>query len=101
MYGTIRMHQEREYPEHVSGTRLANPDFIALARAYGYAGVRVTRTARIRAGAAGRARAQSGHADRESCSTRMSSARAATLSSIRDKALQEMTGQVTRPVKRR
>jgi acetolactate synthase-1/2/3 large subunit len=34
-YGTIRMHQEREYPERVSGTDLANPDFAALARAYG------------------------------------------------------------------
>jgi acetolactate synthase-1/2/3 large subunit len=45
MYGTIRMHQEREYPRNVSGTELANPDFAALARAYGYAGVRITRTA--------------------------------------------------------
>ncbi|NBQ87023.1 MAG: thiamine pyrophosphate-binding protein [Betaproteobacteria bacterium] len=45
MYGTIRMHQEREYPAHVSGSQLANPDFAALARAYGYAGVRITRTA--------------------------------------------------------
>ena len=45
MYGTIRMHQEREYPERVSGTPLANPDFVGLARAYGYAGVRITRTA--------------------------------------------------------
>jgi acetolactate synthase I/II/III large subunit len=34
-YGTIRMHQEREYPERVSGTALNNPDFAALARAYG------------------------------------------------------------------
>jgi acetolactate synthase-1/2/3 large subunit len=34
-YGTIRMHQEREYPERTSGTDLANPDFAALARAYG------------------------------------------------------------------
>jgi acetolactate synthase I/II/III large subunit len=34
-YGTIRMHQEREYPGRVSGTRLHNPDFAALARAYG------------------------------------------------------------------
>ncbi len=41
-YGTIRMHQEREYPTHVSGSELANPDFAALARAYGYAGVRIT-----------------------------------------------------------
>jgi acetolactate synthase-1/2/3 large subunit len=35
MYGTIRMHQEREYPGRVSGTALTNPDFAALARAYG------------------------------------------------------------------
>ena len=44
MYGTIRMHQEREYPQHVSGSALHNPDFAALARAFGYAGVRITRT---------------------------------------------------------
>ncbi|HEY8357695.1 MAG TPA: thiamine pyrophosphate-dependent enzyme, partial [Ramlibacter sp.] len=49
MYGTIRMHQEREYPERVHGTQLANPDFPALARAYGYAGVRITRTAEFEA----------------------------------------------------
>jgi acetolactate synthase-1/2/3 large subunit len=34
-YGTIRMHQEREFPGRVSGTRLRNPDFAALGRAYG------------------------------------------------------------------
>jgi acetolactate synthase I/II/III large subunit len=45
MFGTIRMHQEREFPGHVSGSALLNPDFAALARAYGYAGVRITRTA--------------------------------------------------------
>jgi acetolactate synthase-1/2/3 large subunit len=44
MYGTIRMHQEREYPEHVAGTELANPDFVGLAKAYGYAGARITKT---------------------------------------------------------
>ncbi|WP_322470641.1 thiamine pyrophosphate-binding protein [Hydrogenophaga sp. SNF1] len=44
-YGTIRMHQEREYPARVSGSNLNNPDFAALARAYGYAGERVERTA--------------------------------------------------------
>jgi acetolactate synthase I/II/III large subunit len=46
MYGTIRMHQEREYPTHVeaAGTVLANPDFVALAKAYGYEGTRITRT---------------------------------------------------------
>jgi acetolactate synthase-1/2/3 large subunit len=47
MYGTIRMHQEREYPRHVSGSQLRNPDFAALAVAYGYAGVRITRTAQF------------------------------------------------------
>jgi acetolactate synthase-1/2/3 large subunit len=34
-YGTIRMHQERDYPERISATRLANPDFAKLAEAYG------------------------------------------------------------------
>jgi acetolactate synthase I/II/III large subunit len=43
-YGTIRMHQEREYPHNVSGSNLRNPDFAALARAYGYVGVRITHT---------------------------------------------------------
>jgi acetolactate synthase-1/2/3 large subunit len=45
MYGTIRMHQERTFPGHVHGTTLANPDFAALARAYGAHGETVTRTA--------------------------------------------------------
>jgi acetolactate synthase-1/2/3 large subunit len=44
MFGTIRMHQEREYPTHETGSRLQNPDFVALAKAYGYAGVRITQT---------------------------------------------------------
>jgi len=35
MYGTIRMHQEREYPGRISGTELQNPDFAAYARAFG------------------------------------------------------------------
>ena len=44
MFGTIRMHQEREYPARVQGTALANPDFAALARAYGAHGETVART---------------------------------------------------------
>ena len=44
MYGTIRMHQEREYPARVSGTELQNPDFAALARAYGAFGEMVDTT---------------------------------------------------------
>jgi len=43
-YGTIRMHQEREYPGRVAGTALVNPDFAALARAYGAWGATVERT---------------------------------------------------------
>jgi acetolactate synthase I/II/III large subunit len=43
-YGTIRMHQERDYPGRVSGTNLKNPDFAALARAYGGHGETVEKT---------------------------------------------------------
>ena len=45
MYGTIRMHQEREYPERVFGTRLHNPDFAKYAEAFGGFGAKVTHTA--------------------------------------------------------
>ncbi len=44
MYGTIRMHQEREYPGRVSATALKNPDFAAYARAFGGHGETVRRT---------------------------------------------------------
>ncbi|MEZ5830441.1 MAG: thiamine pyrophosphate-binding protein [Dongiaceae bacterium] len=43
-YGTIRMHQERTYPGRVSGTDLVNPDFVALAHAYGAHGELVQQT---------------------------------------------------------
>ena len=45
MYGTIRMHQEREYPGRVTGTDLKNPDFAAYARAFGGHGETVQATA--------------------------------------------------------
>jgi acetolactate synthase-1/2/3 large subunit len=44
LYGTIRMHQEREYPGRVYGTELKNPDFAAYARAFGGHGETVERT---------------------------------------------------------
>lgn len=44
IYGTIRAHQERHYPARVSGTTMLNPDFSALARAYGFHAERVERT---------------------------------------------------------
>ena len=45
IYGTIRAHQEREYPGRVCGTTMENPDFVALVRAYGIHAERVERTA--------------------------------------------------------
>ncbi len=59
MYGTIRMHQEREYPGNVHGTTLVTPDFAAYAKAFGAHGEVVERTADFapafaRAQAAGR-----------------------------------------------
>jgi acetolactate synthase-1/2/3 large subunit len=46
-YGTIRMHQERHYPSRISGTDLVNPDFAALARAYGAHGELIETTAQF------------------------------------------------------
>jgi acetolactate synthase I/II/III large subunit len=87
MYGTIRMHQEREYPHHQSGSHLQNPDFAALAQAYGYAGVRITRTDEFEAALSDAlARAQGTlievMLDPEVITTR------GTLSAIRDAAVQ-------------
>jgi acetolactate synthase-1/2/3 large subunit len=44
MYGSIRMHQEKEYPGRVHATALENPDFVALARAFGGYGEQVLET---------------------------------------------------------
>ena len=86
MYGTIRMHQEREYPHHLSGSQLQNPDFAALAQAYGYNGVRITHTAEfepafVQALASDRGTVIEVMLDPEVITTR------ATLSAIRDAAL--------------
>jgi acetolactate synthase-1/2/3 large subunit len=45
MYGTIRMHQEREYPNRIVGTTLLNPDFAAYARSFGAEGYTIEATA--------------------------------------------------------
>ncbi len=45
VYGTIRMHQQLAYPDRPHGTALDNPDFVALARAFGAHGVRIETTA--------------------------------------------------------
>jgi acetolactate synthase-1/2/3 large subunit len=46
-YGTIRMHQERHYPNRVHGTQLTNPDFAAVAQSFGAHGEVVTTTAQF------------------------------------------------------
>jgi acetolactate synthase-1/2/3 large subunit len=58
IYGTIRMHQEREFPGRVSATTLRNPDFATYAKAFGGFGVTVEKTADF--GVAFRAAADSG-----------------------------------------
>ena len=88
MYGTIRMHQERDYPSHVHGTALKNPDFAALAKAYGLHAETVTSTRDIR-GAIKRCIDQNSASlihikvDPEAITTRT------TLTAIRNKAMSE------------
>lgn len=48
-YGTIRAHQEREFPGHLSGTELVNPDFVAFAKSFGAHGWKVETLAEFQA----------------------------------------------------
>jgi acetolactate synthase-1/2/3 large subunit len=85
MYGTIRMHQEREHPERVIGTGLTSPDFVALGHALGAYAERVTRTeafapAMARAMASGRAALIELVTDPDQISTRT------TIAALRQKA---------------
>jgi acetolactate synthase-1/2/3 large subunit len=86
MYGTIRMHQEREYPTRVHGTELKNPDFAAYARAFGGHGETVESTADFapafeRALAAGKPAIIHLKTDPEALTSRM------TLSKLRETSL--------------
>ena len=86
LYGTIRMHQEREYPGRVFGTDLRNPDFAAYARAFGGHGETVERTedfapAFARAVASGRPAIVELKIDPDAITP------ATTLSAIREKAV--------------
>ena len=86
MYGTIRMHQEREYPTRVSGTEIHNPDYASWAKAYGVYAAKVERSEDF-AAAFDEAMSSGGPAllelsiDPEALTTR------ATLSDIRGQAL--------------
>jgi len=88
MYGTIRMHQEREYPARVYGTALQNPDFVKLAQAYGCHAERVTHTEQF-AGAVARALACGSAALIELVIDPQAITAAQTIDEIRSKALQE------------
>jgi len=86
MFGTIRMHQEREYPTRVYGTDLKNPDFAAYARAFGGHGETVEKTAEFapafeRALAAGKPAIIHVKADPEALTSRI------TLSKLREQSL--------------
>jgi acetolactate synthase-1/2/3 large subunit len=86
LFGTIRMHQEREYPGRVYGTGLQNPDFAAYARAFGAHGETVSRTADFepafeRAWSAGKPALIELRIDPDAITP------ATTLSAIREKAL--------------
>jgi len=86
LYGTIRMHQEREYPGRVFGTELRNPDFAAYARAFGGHGETVERTEEFapayeRAAASGKPALIELRIDPDAITP------ATTLSAIREKAL--------------
>ncbi len=88
MYGTIRMHQERHYPGRVSATAIRNPDFAALARAYGGHGERVERTEEF-APALERARASGLPAVLHCLIDPETISPSTTLAAIREKALAE------------
>ena len=85
MYGTIRMHEEREYPGREIATELRNPDFVAWAEAFGAQGERVTTTEEFapaveRALAAGRPAVIEIMVDQELISSNI------TLSALRERA---------------
>jgi len=88
-YGTIRMHQEREYPGRVSGSDLFNPDFAALALAYGWAAARVDRTEEFASALDAALQAGKPTLIHLRLATDVSTSRA-TLSSIREAARQRL-----------
>lgn len=89
IYGTIRMHQEREYPGRVIATDIVNPSFVALAQAYGLVAERVETTADF-GPALQRALASPGSALIELMTDPETITSRTTLSKVRDAALQRI-----------
>ena len=94
-YGTIRMHQERDYPGRVSGSDLFNPDFAALARAYGWRADHVTQTAEFESALARAIEAGTPTLLHLRLSADVSTSRT-TLTAIRDTALQRVANGAAR-----
>jgi len=90
-YGTIRMHQEREYPGRVSGSDLHNPDFAALARAYGWLAFTAARTEEVEPALRQALSSQVPTLIHLKLPVEISTSRA-TLSSIREAALKRRAG---------
>ena len=86
-YGTIRMHQERDYPGRVSGSDLFNPDFAALARAYGWQAQSMDHTAQFEPAFAEALRSQQPTLLHLKLDADVSTSRT-TLTAIREKARQ-------------
>jgi len=91
MYGTIRMHQEREHPTRYPGTDLVNPDFALFARSFGAHGETVTKDAEFegaweRARAAGKLAVIELRTDPEAITSRT------TLTKIRENAIAQGKG---------
>ena len=95
-YGTIRMHQERDYPARVSGTSLTNPDFVQLGRAYGWHAERVEQTGQFEA-AFGRAMKADGPTLLHLLLPEDVSTSRTTLGALRAAALKKQGGQVPFP----
>jgi len=89
MYGTIRMHQEREHPERVIGTDIVNPDFAQMAVAMGAHGELVVRTEDF-AAAFERARASGRPALIEICTDPELISTSLTISGLRESALERL-----------
>jgi acetolactate synthase I/II/III large subunit len=91
IYGTIRAHQEREYPARVSGTDMVNPDFVMLAQAHGFHAERVETTAAF-AGAFDRAMASKSGAVLDLAISPEALTPRASLGAIRSAALARQAG---------
>jgi len=91
-YGTIRAHQERQFPARISGTDLQNPDFVGLARSYGFHSERVETTQDFEPAFARACASKTGSVLDLNVSAEAITPRQ-TLSTIRNQALQQLAAK--------